>query len=52
MKQKKIAYYVAREHKDLEGIKEDNILNTLSKDTTVMHAHNKVNYNENFHMSI
>ncbi len=44
----KIAYYVAHEHKDLEGIKEDKILNTLSENTTVMHDHNKVNYNEAF----
>lgn len=44
----KLAYYVAREHKDLDGIKEDNILNTLSENTTVMHDHNKVNYNEEF----
>lgn len=44
----KIAYYVVHEHKDLEGIKEDKILNTLSENTTVMHDHNKVNYNEDF----
>lgn len=27
----KLAYYVSHEHKDLEGIKEDKILNTLSE---------------------
>lgn len=40
----KIAYYTAHNHKDEEGIKEDNILNTLSNATTVMHDHNKINY--------
>ncbi len=43
-----LAYYMAHEHKDLAGIKEDNILNTLSKNTIVMHDHNKVNYNDEF----
>ena len=40
----KIAYYTAHLRKDEEGIKEDNILNTLSKEVTVMHDHNKINY--------
>ena len=40
----KIAYYTAHNHKDEEGIKEDEILNTLSKNVTVMHDHNKINY--------
>lgn len=40
----KIAYYTAHNHKDEAGILEDNILNTLSKDVTVMHDHNKINY--------
>lgn len=44
----KLAYYVAHEQKNFEGIKEDNILNTLSENTTVMHDHNKVNYNKAF----
>lgn len=44
----KLAYYMAHEQKNLEGIKEDNILNTLSENTTVMHDHNKVNYNDEF----
>lgn len=43
-----LALYVAHEHKDLEGILEDNILNTLSNNTIVMHDHNKVNYNNEF----
>ncbi len=40
----KIAYYTAHLKKDEEGIKEDNILNTLSDKVTVMHDHNKINY--------
>ncbi len=39
-----IAYYTAHLKKDEKGIIEDNILNTLSKNVTVMHDHNKVNY--------
>ena len=40
----RIAYYTAHMHKDEAGILEDNILNTLSKEVTVMHDHNKINY--------
>lgn len=40
----KIAYYTAHNHKNEIGIKEDNILNTLSKNVTVMHDHNIINY--------
>lgn len=39
-----IAYYTAHNHKNEEGIKEDGILNTLAKNVTVMHDHNKINY--------
>lgn len=39
-----IAYYTAHNRKDEEGIKDDAILNTLSKNVTVMHDHNKINY--------
>lgn len=39
-----IAYYIAHEQKNEDGIKEDNILNTLSDEVTVMHDHNKINY--------
>ena len=39
-----IAYYTAHNHKNEESIKEDAILNTLSKDVIVMHDHNKINY--------
>lgn len=39
-----IAYYTAHNHKDEKGIIDDGILNTLSKDITVMHDHNKINY--------
>lgn len=40
----KIAYYTAHSHKDETGIKDDAILNTLSKKATVMHDHNIINY--------
>ena len=40
----KIAYYTAHNHKNEEGIKEGNILNTLSNNITVMHDHNIINY--------
>lgn len=44
----KIAYYVAHEHKDKEGLDEDNILKNLDSKTKVMHDHNKVNYNKDY----
>lgn len=40
----KIAYYTAHAHKNEDGIKEDNILNTLCDKVIVMHDHNKINY--------
>lgn len=40
----RVAYYTAHLHKNEEGIKKDNILNTLSNKVTVMHDHNKINY--------
>lgn len=40
----KLAYYTAHNHKNEKGILEDNILNTLSDKTIVMHDHNKINY--------
>lgn len=40
----KLAYYTAYNHKNQKGILEDNILNTLSNKTVVMHDHNKINY--------
>lgn len=43
-----ISYYTAHEHKDLDGLMEDNILPLLAKDVTVMHDHNRVNYNPSF----
>lgn len=39
-----IAYYTAHSHKDENSIKDDNILNTLSENTIVMHDHNIINY--------
>ncbi|MCD8370315.1 MAG: transposase [Clostridiales bacterium] len=44
----KISYYTAHESKDLDGIIEDNVLDLLTEETTVMHDHNTVNYNERF----
>lgn len=43
-----ISYYTAHEHKDLEGMLDDQILTALTPETTVMHDHNRVNYNELF----
>lgn len=43
-----ISYYTAHEKKDLDGIIEDNVLDLLTGETTVMHDHNTVNYNERF----
>lgn len=43
-----ISYYTAHDKKDLEGLLEDNVLALLTKETKVMHDHNKVNYNEKF----
>ena len=36
--------FKAHEHKDEEGISEDDILNALAKNVTVIHDHNKINY--------
>ena len=44
----KIALYTAHEHKDLAGVNKDKILPRLTPDTTVMHDHNSINYNEQF----
>jgi hypothetical protein len=44
-----IAYYTAHSKKDMEGLDEDRVLQALTGDTTVMHDHNKVNYNEKYH---
>lgn len=45
---KKIALYKAHEKKNKEGLDKDGILNTLSRNTKVMHDHNKVNYNPEY----
>ncbi len=44
----RIAWYAAHEHKDLEGIIKDEVLQNLKKDTYVMHDHNSINYNKEF----
>ena len=43
-----IAYYTAHLQKDMESLDEDNVLILLTPDTSVMHDHNKVNYNEKY----
>ena len=44
----KAAYYVAHEKKDMNGIIEDGVLGALTPQTTVMHDHNSINYNDRF----
>jgi len=44
----RIALYKAHPHKNREGIDNDAILGLLSADTTVMHDHNTINYNDDF----
>lgn len=43
-----ISYYTAHDHKDLDSLLDDQILTALTQETTVMHDHNRVNYNELF----
>lgn len=43
-----ISLYFAHNNKDLEGILDDKILDVLTNETTVMHDHNLVNYNDLF----
>ena len=43
-----ISYYTAHSNKNLDSLLEDDILTVLTEKTTVMHDHNKVNYNEKF----
>jgi len=43
-----IAYYTAHLHKDMQSLDEDNVLALLTPGTSVMHDHNKVNYNEKY----
>ncbi|MCD7922599.1 MAG: hypothetical protein LUG27_09280 [Clostridiales bacterium] len=44
----RISYCTAHGKKDLEGITEDNVLDLLTNETTVMHDHNTINYNKRF----
>jgi hypothetical protein len=44
----KLALYKAHMHKDKEGLDNDNILKLLPNTTTVVHDHNKVNYNKDY----
>lgn len=43
-----IAYYTAHAHKDMESLDDDDILNLLTSDTTSMHDHNSINYNDKY----
>ena len=45
----RIAYFTAHMQKGLKGLLEDNVLPMLTSDTKVMHDHNTVNYNAQFH---
>ena len=47
----KVAYYTAHNKKNKECLDKDGILPLLSKETVVMHDHNKVNYNECYSFS-
>lgn len=44
----KLALYKAHMHKDKEGLDNDNLLKLLPNTTTVVHDHNKVNYNKDY----
>lgn len=46
--EERISYYTAHEKKDLDSLMEDHVLDLLTAETTVMHDHNIVNYNERF----
>ena len=43
-----IAYYTAHEHKNMESLDNDNVLDLITSDTKIMHDHNCVNYNEKY----
>lgn len=43
-----LAYYTAHMHKDRAGLDEDGILQSLDKDTVVVHDHNIINYNDDY----
>lgn len=43
-----VSYYTAHMHKNMDSLLEDNILPLLTSNTTVMHDHNMVNYNDRF----
>lgn len=43
-----ISFYTAHAHKNMEGLDNDGILRLLQDTASVMHDHNKVNYNDRF----
>jgi rRNA maturation protein Nop10 len=44
-----ISLYAAHAHKDMASIDDDGILGLLTSETSAMHDHNRVNYNEKFY---
>lgn len=44
----RIAYYVAHDKKDLDGVLEDGVLEALLAETRVVHDHCSISYNERF----
>lgn len=44
----KLAYYVAHQHKDMDSLDEDHILNLLNEEQATMHDHFTGNYNERY----
>ncbi|MDR3358390.1 MAG: transposase [Desulfovibrio sp.] len=45
---KSISFYAAHAHKDMESLEDDGILGLLTPETTAVHDHNRVNYNDKF----
>ncbi len=43
-----VAYYVAHDKKDMEGVLADGVLQALTEMKKVMHDHNSINYNHRF----
>jgi len=46
-----LALYTAHRHKNKEGLDDDGILKLLPAETSVMHDHNRVNYNKEYSFS-
>lgn len=46
-----LALYTAHQHKNKEGLDDDEILKLLPVETVVMHDHNRINYNKEYSFS-